>query len=127
MSDSIRKYLRSIGGIAVALLIFGCAFEDQKYSELAAQYGASDPAGDARRNFQNRDFRIYSAMGVGQFYPGIDQQTGRRVEKNHGAVHLPYTSDVSESMPHYRYITAATDYARIYNRKMVALLNSKGN
>lgn len=121
------RHLLGVAGIVLGVLITGCASNDGIYSELASRYGATDPVEDARASFERGDRRVFSAMGVGQYYPGLESAAGKRMEERHGVVHLPHTSDIIESKAHYQYISTATEYARSYNRKMLALVSAEAD
>jgi hypothetical protein len=86
-------------------------------------FKSRDPVADATKNHQDGTIYVFSAMGVGFYYPGIhDSATGDQLAKKHGVKHLPATSDVIESDLHWKYMEVATEYASKYNQTTLKLL-----
>ena len=104
-------------------IVSGLAGEPAKMKERIAYYKAHDPIADATNNHQKGTVYVIGAMGVGSYYPGIDQTRGDQIAKAHSAKWLPDTSDAIESDLHQKYIDAATSYAKQYNQTTVKLLD----
>lgn len=98
------------------------AGDNKIYRQWIAYYEQHDPAADAKQNLDAGKIYVLSAMGVGQFYPGIDHEVGQKIEAKYGVKHLKDTSDASTGDVHMKYLLAAQKYATAYNRKTAKLL-----
>ena len=92
------------------------------YDELGNEFRIRKPIQEAEADCANRDFRVYSAMGVGLYFPGLDYESGQTLADEHGEIRIPYTTDAVESSEHSRYITTAVEFARSYNRHKESIL-----
>lgn len=111
-------------GVAV-LLQSACAADPAKLRSWIAYFKARDAVADATKNHQDGNIYVISAMGVGQYYPGIsDHQLGDATAAKHGAKHLPATSDAVVSDLHMEYMNVATNYASKYNQTTLKLLGT---
>ena len=77
---------------------------------------------EAESDYRAHDYKIYSAMGVGHYYPGLNPDIGRRIAKEHGEKMLSGTSDALESSSHANYVGAATGFASAYNKRKASLI-----
>ena len=98
------------------------ACSTSKYDRLAADFRQRSPKSEAESNYRAHDNKIYSAMGVGRYYPGLSPNVGRRIAREHGEMMLSGTSDVMESRSHANYVGAATEFASAYNKRKASLI-----
>ena len=114
--------------VALVLTLTGCELVDKSgYYRAAMAYESKDGVADAQMNAQKRDFRIYSAMGYGRYFPGLEPDVGYPLSGRFGTRSLSIgTSDDVSSSGQSWYRDAATKYAGAYNREMVAILQSLG-
>ena len=77
---------------------------------------------EAESDYGAHDYKIYSAMGVGHYYPGLNPDAGRRIAAEHGEKMLSGTSDAPESRSQASYIGAATRFASDYNKRKASLI-----
>lgn len=98
----------------------------RSYLAKAAEYQRRDPFAEAQENFRKGDIYIFSAMGVGRYFPGIeDHRIAERIEKKYGVKCLGGTSDAVKSKAHLAYMEAATKFASAYNKQTVMLITGK--
>lgn len=114
------KLIRVVTIFLVLLSFTACSIG--KYDRLAADYRQRSPVTDAESDYRAHDYRIYFAMGVGRYFPGLDDDLGRKIANEHGAMMLPHTSDALESRSHVNYLRAAGGYASAYNKRKAALI-----
>jgi hypothetical protein len=89
--------------------------------ELANNLRARDPLAEAGRDFADGDLGVYSAMGVGEYWPGLeigqerlfDAERGKRVEGS---------SDVIEGGQKGAAVGAGLSFAKRYNQEKYRLL-----
>ncbi|MGV3661985.1 MAG: hypothetical protein ACO1TE_17505 [Prosthecobacter sp.] len=110
--------------IALLLTFSSAAWADitQDYRAYIAWFQTHDPAADATQNFEKGTIHVFSAMGAGQYYPGLDHAIGTLIEKKHGVKDLKHMSDAVQGALHMQYMTAANVYAAEYNRTTARLL-----
>ena len=118
-------------GLLAALIFQGCVSPKQianspKYNRLAKEYAAREPAGEAKRDFDQGSYEIYSAMGYGLYYPGLDFDVGEAVAKKFGVKHLSGTTDAIRSDDHREFILAAFHFGMQYNQVKMKLLKDSG-
>lgn len=102
------------------------AGEQRRYRSSAKEFNRRDPVAEATENFRKREIYIFSAMGVGQYFPGLkDDRLAMRIAKKYGERPLGGTSDFIESDAHLHYVQAATKFASAYNLQIVKLLQEK--
>lgn len=89
---------------------------------MAADFRQRSALSEAESDFRAHDYKIYLAMGVGVYYPGLDPDVGRRIAKEHGVKMLSGTSDALESRSHANYVGAATSFATEYNKRKASLI-----
>ncbi len=109
----------------VAILLFLLSFtacSTGEYDRLAADYRQRSPMTEAEADYRANDYRIYSAMGVGHYYPGLKPDVGRRIAADHGERVLSGTSDAPGSRSQANYIGAATRFASDYNKRKASLI-----
>lgn len=93
-----------------------------KYDRQAAEFHQRSPIAEAESDYRAHDYRIYSAMGVGHYFPGLDHDVGSRMAREHGEIMLSGTSDALESRSHANYVGAATGFASAYNKRKASLI-----
>lgn len=93
-----------------------------EYDRVAADFRQRSPITEAESDYRAHDYRIYSAMGVGHYYPGLDPDVGTQIAKEHGEKMLSGTSDALESRSHANYVGAATKFASDYNKRKASLI-----
>jgi len=97
------------------------------YDRRAAEYRQRSPQAEAETDYRNGDYRLYTAMGVGKYYPGLDADVGAEIGAEHGERMIPGTTDAIRGKAHARFIDAATDFAGAYNKRKLELIqNSNG-
>jgi len=99
-----------------------CASTD--YDRRAVAYPQRSPNEEAQADYNNGDYRIYSAMGYARYYPGLDSSLGAQIAATHGERMIAGTTDAIEGSSHRRFIDAATDFAASYNKRKVALIRN---
>ncbi len=77
---------------------------------------------EAESDYRAHNYKIYSAMGVGHYYPGLDPDVGERIAREHGEMMLSGTSDALEGRSHANYVFAATGFASDYNKQKASLI-----
>jgi hypothetical protein len=115
-----RSFIRTALILVAMVAIGACSYRD--YNRLAEDYQQRSPLTEAETDFSSGDYRIYSAMGVGHYYPGVDHDVGRRIAAAHGEKILSGTSDAPESRAQYKFIQASTNFAAQYNKRKVSLI-----
>jgi hypothetical protein len=118
----LKQHFHAFLLAAIALALSGCLTQDVRYSQRAAEFQRSDPIHDAQAHFEHGDYAIYAAMGYSLYWPGLDPETGERLNRRFSSRHLAGTSDILGSGAQRRYIEVATTYASRYNREMLRLL-----
>ena len=118
----LKQHCFAFLSAVLVLTLSGCLAQEFHYSRQAAEFQRSTPAYDAHAHFERGDYAIYSAMGVGLYWPGLDPATGLRVSRRFSSRHLAGTSDIIGSGARQRYIEVAAAYASTYNREMLRLL-----
>lgn len=114
------KPIRLSANLLATLSLVACTTSD--YDRLAKDYLQRSPLTEATSDFNAHDYKIFSAMGVGHYYPGLDPDVGRRISAAHGEKMLPGTTDAPESRSQDNYIGASTSFAAKYNKKKVSLI-----
>ena len=125
----LRRIFRIVAVLATSSLavgaLSGCQNHQQPGEPRTAQwYERHNPVVDANADFLQHDRRIYTAMGIGRYFPGMPNVTGASLEQHHGSRPLGGTTDVISSATEMRYIEAAVNYARVYNREMARLIGA---
>jgi hypothetical protein len=109
----------------VVLLLYMLSFtacSTGKYDRLAADYRRRSPIAEAEKDFGAHDYKIYSAMGLGHYYPGLKPDVGQRIAKEYGEKMLSGTSDALVCRSQANYIDAATRFASDYNKRKASLI-----
>lgn len=114
------KPLRIVA-ILFSLLHF-TACTSYEYNRQAAGFRKRSAKAEAELDYRAHNYKIYSAMGVGHYYPGLDPDDGRRISIKHGEMMLSGTSDALESRSHANYVFAATGFASDYNKRKASLI-----
>ncbi len=117
--------------LIAALILQGCASPDQKshnpkYNRLAAKYASRDSVGEAKKDFEQGSYEIYSAMAYSLYYPGLDYDVGDAVAKKFGVMHLSGTTDAIKSDAHREFVLAAFHFGMQYNQMKMKLLKDSG-
>ncbi|MCC5847473.1 MAG: hypothetical protein JJU29_05195 [Verrucomicrobia bacterium] len=107
--------------ILLSLALVGCVSVD--YDSRATEYQQRLPKTEAETDYKNGDYRIYAAMGVGKYYPGLDADVGTEISAEHGERMIPGTTDAIQNSAHGRFIAAATEFAATYNKRKFDLIN----
>jgi hypothetical protein len=114
------KLIRSAVTLLFLLSFSACSIN--RYDRQATEFRQRSPVTEAESDYRAHDYRIYSAMGVGHYFPGLDLEVGRRIAREHGEIMLSGTSDALESRSHANYVGAATGFASTYNRRKASLI-----
>ena len=114
------KLIRSAVTLLFLLSFSACSIN--RYDRQATEFRQRSPVTEAESDFRAHDYRIYSAMGVGHYFPGLDLEVGRRIAREHGEIMLSGTSDALDSRSHANYVWAATGFASTYNRRKASLI-----
>jgi hypothetical protein len=114
------KLIRSIVTLLFLLSFSACSLG--KYDRQAAEFRQRSPITEAESDYRADDYRIYSAMGVGRYFPGLEYEVGSRIAKKYGEIMLPGTSDALESRSHANYVGVATEFASTYNKRKASLI-----
>jgi len=112
--------IRSASFLLFLLSISACSIG--KYDRQAAEFRQRSPIAEAESDYRAHDYRIYSAMGVGHYFPGLDHDVGSRIAREHGEKMISGTSDALESRSHSNYVGAATGFASAYNKRKASLI-----
>src|SRR5688572_30406311 len=91
--------------ISVVLFIASCS--SMQYDRLAVDYRQRSPVAEADSDFEVGDRRIYSAMGVGRFFPGLEPEVAGGIAAKHGERMIPGTTDAPEGEAQSRFIGAS--------------------
>jgi len=115
--------MKSIRAVAIlfSLLSFP-ACTSLEYNRQAADFRKRSAISEAESDYRAHNYKIYSAMGVGRYYPGLDTDVGERIAKKHGEMMLSGTSDALEGRSHANYVFAATGFASDYNKRKASLI-----
>ena len=114
------KIIRSVVTLIFLLSFSACSIG--KYDRQAAEFRRRSPIAEAESDYRAHDFKIYSAMGVGRYFPGLDHEVGSRIARDHGEMMLLGTSDALEGRSHSNYVGAATMFASSYNKRKASLI-----
>jgi len=115
--------MKSIRSLSILLFLLSfTACSTFKYTRLATEYSRRSPLAEAESDYGARDYEIYSAMGIGHYYPGLSHDQGKRIAAEHGEKMLPGTTDAPESRAQANYIGVATRFASTYNKRKASLL-----
>lgn len=125
------KTLLISGGIIGVLFFQSCVSTDQvskgtNYRRLANEFASRNPDGEAKTDFDNGSFEIYSAMSLGLYYPGLDIEVGEAVVEKFGVKHLSGTTDAIQSNAHRDFNLEAFHFGSQYNRTKMKLLRDSG-
>ena len=118
-----------LGVLSVGLVVSCRARQEARTERYPAHdsdyYLRRDPVADADADFGRHAVRVYAAMGIGRYYPGLSNEVGTELEERYGGRFLEGTSDVIGGGEQARYVEAATGYGRAYNREMARRLGVK--
>ena len=133
MSGMLRelKSLLIMGGMFGVLFFQGCVSNhpvsgSMNYRRLANEFASRNPVGEAKNDFDNGSFEIYSAMSLGLYYPGLDIEVGEAVVEKFGVKHLSGTTDAIQSNAHRDFNLEAFHFGSQYNRTKMKLLRDSG-
>ena len=119
--------------IALSMVLAGCERSGQHVESKASpmrsaanELSLRAPVAEAQEKIKRKDYQVYSAMGVGEYYPGIDQPIGKYVEGRYSSIMLEDTSDAIESDDHGVYVQAAERFASEFNREMISRMKELG-
>ena len=115
---------RAILVIVSLVSCLSCSFSksDREFDRRTKEFQRRSPKSEAEVDFAAGDYRIYSAMGAGHYYPGIDPAVGRRIAATHGEKMIEGTTDALEGGSQSRFVSASTSFAAHYNQQKVALV-----
>ncbi len=90
------------------------------------QFRQTDPKAEVEKNFAKLNYRVFHAMGMGMYFPGIDFHDGLAVQFAYGSMRSDTGTDVIESEAQEVHMDAAREFASIYNRELLIRLRSSG-
>jgi hypothetical protein len=89
------KSLRAVALLFSLLSFPACtSFE---YNRQAADFRKRSPITEAESDYRAHNYKIYSAMGVGHYYPGLDHDVGKRIAIEHGDYNKRKASLIAKS------------------------------